>query len=233
MCAPRRAKVSDMTFGTQPAEAPRSRPQLDGGDEVASARASHSEAAGGRDRREIRLHERATRLILPVLLLWAAAWAVPQYWGAAAGAMRWVLAVVAVAIVVLLFCVWMSWRGRACRLTDETVAMAEGVLRRRLRQMPLDTISSVEMHQSLSQRFWGSGDIRLLAGDQFSLVLRSMPDPTSLREVILERSAQARARRNRYQLAAITTQPMQPPTSLDVGPRFAIAPPSAERFPQP
>ncbi|MCD7102368.1 PH domain-containing protein [Pseudoclavibacter sp. 13-3] len=223
-----------MTFGTHPADAPRSWPQPAGGDEMASAHTPDRDATldGDRDGREIRLRARATRLILPVLLLWAAAWAVPQHWGAAGAGMRWVLAVVALVIVVLLISAWTSWRSRACRLTDETVAMTEGVLRRHLRQMPLDTISSVEMHQSLSQRFWGSGDIRLVAGDQFSLVLKSMPDPTSLREAILERSAQARARRDRYRLAAITTQPMQPPTSPGAGPRFAIAPPSAERFPQ-
>ncbi len=73
------------------------------------------------------------------------------------------------------------------RLTDSKIEIAQGILVRTTRNVPLRSLQDVTVSRSLSQRLLGLGDIRLEdAGEgSGSTLLQNIPDPTGHADAIL------------------------------------------------
>lgn len=126
---------------------------------------------------DLRPHPKA--LVLPVLALLlvagAAGFAAARAGGEAAGLLR--AAVVAAALLLLArlsLLPFLRWRATRFLLTDERVALRQGVLRRSGCDVSLSRLDQVEFTRSLRQRLQGCGDLLITAGDAEPLVVRDL-----------------------------------------------------------
>lgn len=155
----------------------------------------------------LRLHRRATVLVLPIIVLWASVWGIAQYWDAVESWRSWALTALGV-VVVFVLATWLAWRTTVYVVDDHEAQSSQGILRRVSRRVSLASVTSVEVSQSLWQRIWGAGDVRLRVDDTAALVLRGIPDPKAVQLVISEVAAQARADEIRRRAASYETMPV-------------------------
>lgn len=82
--------------------------------------------------------------------------------------------------------VWWYVVSKASQLTitDQEVRYEKGILSKTRKEIRLPAIRSVRVHQSLSQRIFGTGDVEIYsAGDLPEIVAKGMPDPHRIREL--------------------------------------------------
>lgn len=98
------------------------------------------------------------------------------------------LIAVAVGIVILL--IWyVKSRSEKLTITTEDLHYERGILSKSRSELRLTSIRSVRVHQSLSQRMFGTGDIEIFtAGDTPEVTVKGMPDPNEVRELISQHS---------------------------------------------
>lgn len=97
------------------------------------------------------------------------------------------VAVVSLAIFLLLYVLYRIKRASATFIvTTERVVERQGFLSRRSREVDVDHIRAVDLEQSLLQRLWGVGDVKIASAgtDDFDVVFRGVPRPAEVRELI-------------------------------------------------
>jgi len=94
------------------------------------------------------------------------------------------------------------WKGRPFlslsehyTITDERIRVARGILSREIENVELIRVQDLDFSQSLGERMLGIGDIHVHGHDasQPALVLRNLPDPEKIYELL--RKAWMRARK--------------------------------------
>jgi uncharacterized membrane protein YdbT with pleckstrin-like domain len=95
---------------------------------------------------------------------------------------------VAVGILILLFW-YVKSRSEKLTITAEDLRYEKGILSKARSELRLTGIRSVRVNQSLFQRMFGTGDIEIFtAGDAPEVILKGMPDPNEIREIISRNS---------------------------------------------
>jgi len=95
---------------------------------------------------------------------------------------------VAVGILILLFW-YVKSRSETLTITAEDLRYEKGILSKARSELRLTGIRSVRVNQSLFQRMFGTGDIEIFtAGDAPEVVLKGMPDPNEIREIVSRNS---------------------------------------------
>ena len=115
----------------------------------------------------------------------AAAWSYFQYLG---DKPRWLLAI---PFVLLLVAIRMHLRTRliSLKLETERLTLQTGMISHTRRTVDIAKIQDVTVHQSLSQRLLGIGDITMeTAGESGRLTLQGIDRPKSVADDILEAS---------------------------------------------
>lgn len=82
-----------------------------------------------------------------------------------------VLAAAGLLLVRLSLVPFLRWRSTRFLLTDERIALRQGVLRRTGRDVPLRRVDEVTYHQTLLQRLQGCGTLVVSAGDAAPVVV--------------------------------------------------------------
>lgn len=119
----------------------------------------------------------ARHLVLPSLLLVAAAGAGAYYGGQAApgwGA-GWLGPLIAGAGSLVFLIAWAGWLARRCVVTTRRLVVQRGVLVRRRQEMLHTRGYGIEVSQSPLQQLFGSGDIRIDVGLEHPVVVEDVP----------------------------------------------------------
>jgi membrane protein YdbS with pleckstrin-like domain len=105
------------------------------------------------------------------------AWAGSTYLAGTAYAKVPSLAAVAVAAMALLYwlCRWLGFRSRVYRVTNDRIEYAHGIFARALHNMDLWRIQDVAFNQTLLQRLFGLGRVRIVSSDPDTPVIEIGP----------------------------------------------------------
>ncbi|MGA1835589.1 PH domain-containing protein [Herbiconiux sp. 11R-BC] len=136
----------------------------------------------------LRTRPHARRLVLPVLVLFATVtaygwygWRLPEEWqnwtafGAACGL---------VFFVVLL--PFLAWLGHRYTVTSRRVIARRGLLVRHRQDVYLARVSDVRLRRGPLQAAFGTGDVRVIAGPELTLVLHDVPSARLVAELLGE-----------------------------------------------
>lgn len=85
---------------------------------------------------------------------------------------------------------WVSTRTDRLKITDDEILWTHGLLSRNYTELSMGAVRSLQVSQSLFQRLVDAGDIRIFTtGDLPELVVRGLPAPNRIRELIRARGA--------------------------------------------
>jgi uncharacterized membrane protein YdbT with pleckstrin-like domain len=85
---------------------------------------------------------------------------------------------------------WLSTRSDHLAITDDELLWTHGLLSKQYTEINLASVRSVRVSQSLMQRMMDAGDITIFtAGDSPELMVRGMPEPARIRELVKSQSA--------------------------------------------
>jgi uncharacterized membrane protein YdbT with pleckstrin-like domain len=100
------------------------------------------------------------------------------------------VALIAAAVGILILLVWyVKTRSEKLTITREDLRYERGILSKSRSEVRLTGIRSVRVHQSLFQRMFGTGDIEIYtAGDRPEIIVKGIPDPNEVREIISNNS---------------------------------------------
>lgn len=98
------------------------------------------------------------------------------------------LAMLAVGFLLLLY--WLvATKTDHLAIRDDEILWTHGLLSKQYTEIQMASVRTVRVRQSLLQRILGAGDLTLYtAGDIPELVIRGLPDPHRIRELIKARS---------------------------------------------
>lgn len=83
---------------------------------------------------------------------------------------------------------WIATRTDQLKITDEEILWTHGILNKRYTELGMGSVRTVQVSQSLLQRLLDAGDLRVFTtGDLPELVVRGLPDPNRVRELIKAR----------------------------------------------
>lgn len=83
---------------------------------------------------------------------------------------------------------WVSTRTDQLTITDEEILWTHGLVNKRYTELGMGSVRTVQVSQSLLQRLLDAGDIRVFTtGDLPELVVRGLPDPGRIRELVKAR----------------------------------------------
>ncbi len=89
---------------------------------------------------------------------------------------------------------WVSTRTDSLKITDEEILWTHGLINKRYTEVGMGSVRTVQVSQSLLQRLLDAGDIRVFTtGDLPELVVRGLPDPSRIRELVKARGTGAPA----------------------------------------
>lgn len=94
------------------------------------------------------------------------------------------IAAVVVAFVWLL--VWyIATKMDHLAIKEDEVVWSHGLINKQYTEISLSSLRTIRVHQSLIQRIMDAGDVMIFtAGDQPELVVRGLPEPNRIRELI-------------------------------------------------
>lgn len=94
------------------------------------------------------------------------------------------IAVFAIATLKLLIS-WVSTRSDRLVITDEELIWTHGLLSKQYTEIGMGSVRSVRVSQSLFQRIVNAGDVEIFtAGDDPELVVRGLPNPGRIRDLV-------------------------------------------------
>jgi len=98
----------------------------------------------------------------------------------------WITAVVFVVQLIRLGIALMRIRSTLYTVTNQRILIEHGILSKSVSEIDLRTIDDTQFFQSFTARILGIGNVTLVSADKAQpvLVLRSVPDPRTLRETI-------------------------------------------------
>jgi uncharacterized membrane protein YdbT with pleckstrin-like domain len=83
---------------------------------------------------------------------------------------------------------WVSTRSDHLRITDDEVLWTHGLISKQYTELSMGSVRTVRVTQSLLQRMMRAGDIAIFTtGDIPELVVRGLPDPRAIRELVRTR----------------------------------------------
>lgn len=83
---------------------------------------------------------------------------------------------------------WVSTRTDSLKITEEEILWTHGLINKRYTEVGMGSVRTVQVSQSLLQRFLNAGDLQIFTtGDLPELVVRGLPDPNRIRELIKAR----------------------------------------------
>ena len=83
---------------------------------------------------------------------------------------------------------WVSTRTDQLRITDDEILWTHGLVNKKYTELGMGSVRTVQVSQSLLQRLLDAGDIRVFTtGDLPELVVRGLPDPNRIRELVKAR----------------------------------------------
>jgi uncharacterized membrane protein YdbT with pleckstrin-like domain len=83
---------------------------------------------------------------------------------------------------------WVSTRTDQLKITDDEVLWTHGLVNKKYTELGMGAVRTVQVSQSLLQRLLDAGDIRVFTtGDLPELVVRGLPDPGRIRELVKAR----------------------------------------------
>lgn len=88
-------------------------------------------------------------------------------------------------LIPLAIAIWKQ-AGLTLRIYHDRVVLETGVLRKRMVDLALTEINTVEVNQSLCQRLCRIGDIKMATSgvEGYELVARGLPDPKRINEIV-------------------------------------------------
>lgn len=100
------------------------------------------------------------------------------------------IVLIGAAIGIIILLVWyVKTRAEMLAVTRDELRYEKGILSKSHSELRLSSIRSVRVNQSLLQRMFGTGDIRIYtAGDEPEITVKGMPDPHELRQIIGDNS---------------------------------------------
>ena len=94
------------------------------------------------------------------------------------------IGVFAVETFQLLLC-WVSARADRLVITEDELIWTHGLLSKQYTEINMASVRTVRVSQSLLQRIMNAGDITIFtAGDTPELLVRGLPDPNAVRELV-------------------------------------------------
>jgi uncharacterized membrane protein YdbT with pleckstrin-like domain len=89
-------------------------------------------------------------------------------------------------LALLQLCIWwLATRSDHLVIRDDELVWTHGLLSKNYTEIKLSSVRTVRLHQSLLQRILNAGDIKIYtSGDDPELVVRGLPNPNRLRELI-------------------------------------------------
>jgi membrane protein YdbS with pleckstrin-like domain len=127
----------------------------------------------------VRVRPHARRLALPVLVLFATAGSygwfggrLPEEW------QNWAILIAACSLVffVTLLPVF-AWLGHRYTITSRRIIARTGFIVRHRQDLYLTRVTDVRMRRTPGQVLFGTGDVRVVAGPDLTVVLRDVPSP--------------------------------------------------------
>jgi uncharacterized membrane protein YdbT with pleckstrin-like domain len=80
---------------------------------------------------------------------------------------------------------WLATRSDHLVIRGDELIWTHGLLSKNYTEIKLSSVRTVRLHQSLLQRILNAGDIKIYtSGDDPELVVRGLPNPNHLRELI-------------------------------------------------
>jgi len=97
-----------------------------------------------------------------------------------------VLLIAAFGLGLLILLVWyVKCKSEVLTITQDELHYVRGILSKSRSEIRLSSIRSLQVDQSLFQRMFGTGDIKIYtAGDNPEIVVAGMPNPHEIRELI-------------------------------------------------
>lgn len=89
-------------------------------------------------------------------------------------------------LALLQLCIWwLATRSDHLVIRDDELVWTHGLLSKNYTEIKLSSVRTVRLHQSLLQRILNAGDIKIYtSGDDPELIVRGLPNPNRLRELI-------------------------------------------------
>ncbi|WP_378147503.1 PH domain-containing protein [Cnuibacter sp. UC19_7] len=139
-----------------------------------------SETAPVPERILARMRPHGRRLILPVLVLFAVSGAFGWFYGSFAE--EWqniaVLAGAVAAVVLLVLLPYLAWLGHRYTITTRRIIARRGLLVRHRQDVFLARVTDVRLRRGPLQAMVRSGDVRVVAGPDLTVVLQDVPSAT-------------------------------------------------------
>lgn len=83
---------------------------------------------------------------------------------------------------------WVSTRTDHLRISDDEILWTHGLINKEYTEIGMSSVRTVRVTQSLLQRMMSAGDIAIFTtGDIPELVVRGLPDPRAIRELVKTR----------------------------------------------
>lgn len=80
---------------------------------------------------------------------------------------------------------YLKIKSKKLSVTNRDMLYEEGLLRKNRKELALDKVRTVEVDQSFVERIFGVGEVRVFtAGDQPEIVVKGLPDPNRIRELV-------------------------------------------------
>lgn len=96
-----------------------------------------------------------------------------------------VLLIPAVVGIVILLYWYLSCKSTALSVSEGQIYLERGLLSKSRSEIDCDSVRTVKVYQSLLNRIFGVGSIEIYtAGDQPEMLVKGLPDPNSIRDVI-------------------------------------------------
>jgi uncharacterized membrane protein YdbT with pleckstrin-like domain len=87
--------------------------------------------------------------------------------------------------VIWLLIWYLQIKSKKLSVTNRDMLYEEGLLRKNRKELALDKVRTVEVDQSFVERIFGVGEVRVFtAGDQPEIVVKGLPDPNRIRELV-------------------------------------------------
>jgi uncharacterized membrane protein YdbT with pleckstrin-like domain len=87
---------------------------------------------------------------------------------------------------------WVYTRTDLLKVTDDEILWTHGLLNKKYTELGMGSVRTVQVSQSLLQRLLNAGDLRVFTtGDLPELVVRGLPEPNRIRELVKARGTGA------------------------------------------
>ena len=87
--------------------------------------------------------------------------------------------------IIMLLVWYLKIKSIKLSVTNNDILVERGLLRKNRKELALDKVRSVEVDQDFAERIFGVGKVRVFtAGDQPEIVVKGLPDPNRIRELV-------------------------------------------------